>query len=662
MVRTLRNGNTKANGKGEEKALSFKPSNGERNSVERREVLRRKDLNEENERLFGAELSVDSEGGKAGEREQSESAVETAAGETVELREEREKDEEGNWLSPSDEIETSSRQHPHQDQPQDQPESAAVSNRQADHHITASTVPQASKVKDQKHNKDLERSSRNRDSKTPQTPGSPKPNDMIDASDFRADCSSSYATLASMNGRLTPPPGHHGHPHHPHLQHGYPNSNYTTLTPVQCPLPPISTLSSMHDKFQAYSPGPEGVATTNAGASGGSGGSFSSMHNNGLLGSPYNYDKLPIGISPPPYATPANSHMGMSDRSHSPPPPSGAPSSALSPQHNNHGGDYTKQEPLSPNSANQAGYYGANTDSSNNNTTHSSGNNQPGQGGQQQSPPHHELSPHSSSHGLDHSPSTNVPTSIYGSSTAAVDGLSSANNPSLNGMASLSPQTSPSNLLHPHSHHDLSPTSPTGLGHPGSHPGASSILAAAAAGVHPHHVLAHQLGVAPPQVGTQSHNMHHQQQGATGHQHAMISLKSSSSNSGGSGANSGGSGSGESEEINTKDLAQRISAELKRYSIPQAIFAQRVLCRSQGTLSDLLRNPKPWSKLKSGRETFRRMQKWLQEPEFQRMSSLRLAGKEKLLILLSFIFAYLHCGEGQLSKSCFKMEGWMDDI
>ncbi|XP_055714473.1 homeobox protein onecut isoform X1 [Phlebotomus papatasi] len=81
------------------------------------------------------------------------------------------------------------------------------------------------------------------------------------------------------------------------------------------------------------------------------------------------------------------------------------------------------------------------------------------------------------------------------------------------------------------------------------------------------------------------------------------------------------------EEINTKELAQRISAELKRYSIPQAIFAQRVLCRSQGTLSDLLRNPKPWSKLKSGRETFRRMYKWLQEPEFQRMSALRLAGE-----------------------------------
>ncbi|XP_022412852.1 one cut domain family member 3 [Delphinapterus leucas] len=98
--------------------------------------------------------------------------------------------------------------------------------------------------------------------------------------------------------------------------------------------------------------------------------------------------------------------------------------------------------------------------------------------------------------------------------------------------------------------------------------------------------------------------------------------------SGGSGPAAGGGGPGAgaaAEEINTKEVAQRITAELKRYSIPQAIFAQRILCRSQGTLSDLLRNPKPWSKLKSGRETFRRMWKWLQEPEFQRMSALRLA-------------------------------------
>ncbi|KAM9735747.1 one cut domain family member 2 [Menidia menidia] len=131
-----------------------------------------------------------------------------------------------------------------------------------------------------------------------------------------------------------------------------------------------------------------------------------------------------------------------------------------------------------------------------------------------------------------------------------------------------------------------------GMHHPG-HPAASS------AGHHPH-----------PHLQSPSHGP------------VLASTRERPPSSSGT---PGGNGSGQLEEINTKEVAQRITAELKRYSIPQAIFAQRVLCRSQGTLSDLLRNPKPWSKLKSGRETFRRMWKWLQEPEFQRMSALRLA-------------------------------------
>ncbi|XP_043069470.1 homeobox protein onecut isoform X1 [Drosophila bipectinata] len=120
---------------------------------------------------------------------------------------------------------------------------------------------------------------------------------------------------------------------------------------------------------------------------------------------------------------------------------------------------------------------------------------------------------------------------------------------------------------------------------------------------------------------------------SNGFQGAQTQIKTSASSSpkhisAASGGTSRTSVCNDLEEINTKELAQRISAELKRYSIPQAIFAQRVLCRSQGTLSDLLRNPKPWSKLKSGRETFRRMHKWLQEPEFQRMSALRMAAAQ----------------------------------
>ncbi len=135
-------------------------------------------------------------------------------------------------------------------------------------------------------------------------------------------------------------------------------------------------------------------------------------------------------------------------------------------------------------------------------------------------------------------------------------------------------------------------------------------------------------GMIPPHLnGMLGHPGHPQSHGPVLASNRDRPLSSSSS----SGAP--GSGSGQLEEINTKEVAQRITAELKRYSIPQAIFAQRVLCRSQGTLSDLLRNPKPWSKLKSGRETFRRMWKWLQEPEFQRMSALRLAGKTRYLLL-----------------------------
>uniref|UniRef100_A0A8R1HJR6 One cut domain family member n=2 Tax=Caenorhabditis japonica TaxID=281687 RepID=A0A8R1HJR6_CAEJA len=80
--------------------------------------------------------------------------------------------------------------------------------------------------------------------------------------------------------------------------------------------------------------------------------------------------------------------------------------------------------------------------------------------------------------------------------------------------------------------------------------------------------------------------------------------------------------------IDTKDLCKRIAFELKNHSIPQAIFAERILCRSQGTLSDLLRNPKPWNKLKSGRETFRRMYNWVSQPLNTRLAILDMKTDE----------------------------------
>ncbi|CBY10499.1 unnamed protein product [Oikopleura dioica] len=85
--------------------------------------------------------------------------------------------------------------------------------------------------------------------------------------------------------------------------------------------------------------------------------------------------------------------------------------------------------------------------------------------------------------------------------------------------------------------------------------------------------------------------------------------------------------------MDTKQVAEDILAVLKRYSIPQSVFANKILGRSQGTLSDLLRNPKPWDKLKAGRETFRRMEQWLQQPEMTRVTELqqatRIAGSMK---------------------------------
>ena len=409
---------------------------------------------------------------------------------------------------------------------------------------------------------------------------------MIDASDFRmVDPGCTYPTLAAAaaaNGRMTPPNHHHHqHPHHAlhhsHAMASYVNTSYTTLTPLQ-PLPPISTISSMQDKFQTYSPsgneaagGEAGGATpSNNSEGGGPPASVSNFMQSNL--SPY------MSMSPPHY--PPGSHAAataaaaIAMSAHSPPQTEGG--AAHHYPHNGGSSLLSKQEPLSPSS-----YYAE----------------------AQRPSPHHDMSPHS----LDHSPTGGsnggsnamVPTSNY-------EALTTNNNPSLNGgMTSphtISPVPHTSPLLH---HREMSPPSP-----PTAHHGnnGASILAAAAASAlgqhHPHNPHGMSMPSATP---------------------TMVTLKSTpSSNNNNSG---GGGGGGEAEEINTKELAQRISAELKRYSIPQAIFAQRVLCRSQGTLSDLLRNPKPWSKLKSGRETFRRMQKWLQEPEFQRMSALRLAGK-----------------------------------
>ncbi|EDO45004.1 predicted protein [Nematostella vectensis] len=76
--------------------------------------------------------------------------------------------------------------------------------------------------------------------------------------------------------------------------------------------------------------------------------------------------------------------------------------------------------------------------------------------------------------------------------------------------------------------------------------------------------------------------------------------------------------------IDTKAMALKLTEELRRYHIPQAVFAKKVLNRSQGTLSDLLRKPKPWNEMRLGKAIFKRMKEWLELPEVKRIPQLRM--------------------------------------
>ena len=402
---------------------------------------------------------------------------------------------------------------------------------------------------------------------------------MIDASDFRSlQPEPIYPNMSVMNGRMSPP--------------GYSSSSassYATLTPLQ-PLPPISTMS---DKF-VY------------GSSGNVSGSFTVMQNNGIgnmltMGSPYQYDK--VSMSPPHYIT--NNGLGITlSHQHSP----------LSPHGGYQNGLVSPQKSLSPPNGFESPY--TRQDMSRTTLIES------------QSP---QLSPQVSLHSSPQAFSTfsAAATPTLTTSSINMNGISAGS-----GIGSLSP-------------HAVSPHSP------GYSPQQSLHMAPSPPPIKTETILQNHtldcninnmpgavlMNESPPHPHMAiANSMHHQNMLQTcpvsgvptmmGNNNMNLMKQTAMATT--------SSGNGEVEEINTKELAQRISAELKRYSIPQAIFAQRVLCRSQGTLSDLLRNPKPWSKLKSGRETFRRMWKWLQEPEFQRMSSLRLAGKKLYMVFNHF--------------------------
>ncbi|KAG5840722.1 hypothetical protein ANANG_G00191700 [Anguilla anguilla] len=86
-------------------------------------------------------------------------------------------------------------------------------------------------------------------------------------------------------------------------------------------------------------------------------------------------------------------------------------------------------------------------------------------------------------------------------------------------------------------------------------------------------------------------------------------------------------------EVDTLELTRQVKEKLAKNGICQRIFGEKVLGLSQGSVSDMLSRPKPWSKLtQKGREPFIRMQLWLLDQLGQGLSqpanhSLSLADK-----------------------------------
>ncbi|KAF1763207.1 hypothetical protein GCK72_011473 [Caenorhabditis remanei] len=79
-----------------------------------------------------------------------------------------------------------------------------------------------------------------------------------------------------------------------------------------------------------------------------------------------------------------------------------------------------------------------------------------------------------------------------------------------------------------------------------------------------------------------------------------------------------------SEYIDTCQLCHNIYNELKNAGIPQALFAKCVLGRTQGTLSDTLKKPKPWNEMKpSGQKIYQQMYDWLALSVDERMAMLK---------------------------------------
>ncbi|XP_051950834.1 homeobox protein cut-like 2 [Xyrauchen texanus] len=83
-------------------------------------------------------------------------------------------------------------------------------------------------------------------------------------------------------------------------------------------------------------------------------------------------------------------------------------------------------------------------------------------------------------------------------------------------------------------------------------------------------------------------------------------------------------------EVDTIELTRQVKEKLAKNGICQRIFGEKVLGLSQGSVSDMLSRPKPWSKLtQKGREPFIRMQLWLVDQLGQGLNQLPNHNQDK---------------------------------
>uniref|UniRef100_A0AAR2L7K2 Homeobox protein cut-like n=1 Tax=Pygocentrus nattereri TaxID=42514 RepID=A0AAR2L7K2_PYGNA len=78
----------------------------------------------------------------------------------------------------------------------------------------------------------------------------------------------------------------------------------------------------------------------------------------------------------------------------------------------------------------------------------------------------------------------------------------------------------------------------------------------------------------------------------------------------------GAGSASEGEELDTAEIARQVKEQLIKHNIGQRVFGHYVLGLSQGSVSEILARPKPWSKLTiRGKEPFHKMKQFLSDEQ-----------------------------------------------